>query len=406
MSESSPYLRYQELQSYVGWSEEDARRVRALTELVAPHFDELIDDFYDEIERHPDARQVITGGAEQIGRLKKSLKAWLSELFSGRYDQEYVERRWQVGHRHVEIGLDQVYTNAALSRLRHRVLGLLEPPRWQATPAEMLAARHSLNTLIDLDLAIIEDAYQTEFRRQQRVTERLATIGAISGGIAHELRNPLNVVKTSIFYLTNAKSASPEKIRAHLERIERQVGVADRVITALNDFARLPFPQIEPIEIASCLSEVFELNPLPVRIEVQQSINPPNLAVLGDRAQLHIVLGNLIRNARDAMPEGGKLLITAKREGDVVNLAVKDSGLGISAQDLPHVLEPLYSTKAKGIGLGLSITNDIIKRHNGKLTIDSEPGNGSTFTVHLGAVPEPTVKKSGHELRRDSDDAT
>jgi signal transduction histidine kinase len=392
MSESSPYSRYQELQSYVGWTDEDAVRVHALVELVAPHFDELIDDFYDEIERHPEARQVITGGAEQINRLKKSLKNWLSELFSGKYDQEYVERRWRVGYRHVEIGLHQVYTNAALSRLRHRLLRLLEPPRWQAPPAVMLASRLSLNTLIDLDLAIIEDAYQTEFRRQQRVTERLATIGAISGGIAHELRNPLNVVKTSIFYLTNAKNASPEKIKTHLERIERQVGVADRVITALNDFARLPFPRIEPIELVGCLSEVFELNPLPARIAVQQSINPPDIAVLGDRAQLHIVLGNLIRNARDAMPEGGKLQITASRHGDVVTLAVEDSGIGISAQDLPHILEPLYSTKAKGIGLGLSITNDIIKRHNGKLTIASEPGVGSTFTVHLSAAPEPIVQ--------------
>jgi signal transduction histidine kinase len=328
---------------------------------------------------------------EQISRLKKSLKGWLSELFSGKYDQEYVERRWRVGYRHVEIGLDQVYTNAALSRLRHRLLELLEPPRWEAPREDMLASRLSLNTLIDLDLAIIEDAYQTEFRRQQRVTERLATIGAISGGIAHELRNPLNVVKTSIFYLTNAKNASPEKIKAHLERIERQVGVADRVITALNDFARLPFPKIEPIEIASCLSEVFELNPLPARIEVQKSIDPPHLAVLGDRAQLHIVLGNLIRNARDAMPEGGKLQITARQQGEAATIAVKDSGVGISAQDLPHVLEPLYSTKAKGIGLGLSITNDIIKRHNGKLTIDSEPGVGSRFTVQLSAAPDPTI---------------
>ena len=91
----------------------------------------------------------------------------------------------------------------------------------------------SLNKLLDLDLAIIEDAYQTEFQRRQAVAERLATIGKVAGGVAHELRNPLNVVKTSVYYLLNAKNAPPEKIKTHLERIERQVGVADRVITAL-----------------------------------------------------------------------------------------------------------------------------------------------------------------------------
>ena len=387
MSQPSSYLRYQELQSYVGWTDEDAARVHAIAHLIAPHFDELIDDFYAEIERHPEARQVITGGNEQINRLKKSLKGWLTELFSGRYDQDYVGRRWRVGYRHVEIGLDQVYTNTALSRLRSRILGVLEPPRWQATPTEMLAARLSLNTLIDLDLAIIEDAYQTEYRRRQRVTERLATIGTIAGGIAHELRNPLNVVKTSVYYLVNATNASPEKINSHLKRIERQVGVADRVITALNDFARLPVPQLESIEIESCLAEVLELNPMPAGIKVERVVDPPKLAVLGDRAQLHIVLGNLVRNARDAMPEGGQLRITALREDGLAAISVHDTGVGISAEDLPHVLEPLYSTKAKGIGLGLSITHDIIRRHQGTLTVSSQPGTGSTFTLRLNAPP-------------------
>jgi signal transduction histidine kinase len=386
MSQRSPYLRYQELQSYVGWSDDDARRVHALAELVRPHFAALIDDFYSEIMRHPEASRVITGGDEQIARLKKSLTAWLSELFSGRYDQDYVERRWRVGYRHVEIGLDQVYTNAALSRLRSQILTLLEPPYWQAAAEDMLAGRLSFNTLVDLDLAIIEDAYQVEYRRRQQVTERLATIGAIAGGIAHELRNPLNVVKTSVYFLMNAKTASPEKVAAHLERIERQVGVADRVITALNDFARLPFPKIEPIAIGGCLAEVLELNPLPDSIDVQQRIEPLDLAVLGDRAQLHIVFGNLIRNARDAMPEAGRLAINAVSDGKSVVVTVQDSGGGISAQDLPHILEPLYSTKAKGIGLGLAITHDIIRRHQGSLAVASEPGVGSTFTVRLNAA--------------------
>jgi two-component system sensor kinase FixL len=111
-----------------------------------------------------------------------------------------------------------------------------------------------------------------------------------------------------------------------------------------------------------------------------------NLAVLGDRAQLHIVFGNLIRNARDAMPEAGRLAINAVSDGKSVVVTVQDSGGGISAQDLPHILEPLYSTKAKGIGLGLAITHDIIRRHQGSLAVASEPGVGSTFTVRLNAA--------------------
>ena len=378
----SAYERYQELQRYVNWSEQDSARVQSIGALVASYFVPLVDDFYAEIENHPEARKVITGGDEQIARLKKTLVRWLDELFSGRYDREYVERRWRVGFRHVEIGLNQVYTNAALSRLRRGLLAAIER-EWQGPIQDLLAARESLNTLIDLDLAIIEDAYQTEFQRRQAVAERLATIGKVAGGVAHELRNPLNVVKTSVYFILNAKNASPDKIKTHLDRIERQVGVADRVITALNDFARLPVPQLDRLEVESCLKEVLEVTTLPSNIAVEWSLSSPHLAVLGDRAQLHIVFSNLVRNARDAMPQGGTLGLIARNSAGQVEITIADSGVGIPAENLSRILEPLYSTKAKGIGLGLSIAHEILGRHNGTLHVKSQPGVGSAFTVRL-----------------------
>lgn len=376
------FQRYQELQRYVGWTDQDAERVKAIGPLLADHFIPLIDDFYEEIEHHPEASKVITGGPEQISRLKQSLQRWLAELFSGNYDREYVNRRWRVGYRHVEIGLNQVFTNAALSRLRRGLLRAIEE-RWQGPTAELIACRGSLNSLIDLDLAIIEDAYQTEYQRRHVAAERLATIGKVAGGIAHELRNPLNVVKTSVYFLMNAKNASPEKIQAHLERIERQVGLADGVITALNDFARLPAPQLSPVELQSCLRDVLELTNLPQSIHIEWQLAEGSLAVLGDRSQLGIVFSNLVRNARDAMPEGGTLHLGAIRENGMAEITFRDSGKGISPEHLPHIFEPLYSTKAKGIGLGLSISRDIIQRHHGSLNVVSEPQTGTTFTVTL-----------------------
>lgn len=346
------------------------------------HFGGLVDDFYAEIENHPDARKVITGGVEQIARLKKSLLRWLEELLSGRYDREYVERRWRVGFRHVEIGLDQVYTNAALSRLRCGLLAAIAQ-EWQGEIPELLRVRESLNKLLDLDLALIEDAYQTEFQRRQAVAERLATIGKVAGGIAHELRNPLNVVKTSVYFLINAKTPTPEKIKVHLERIERQVGVADQVITALNDFARLPAPQLERMDVEACLKSILEVTILPRNVAVEWCFDSPAPAVLGDAGQLHIVFSNLIRNARDAMPKGGEIQLVARNVDDCVEISVKDTGAGIPTDNLSRILEPLYSTKAKGIGLGLSIAHEILSRHQGTLQVKSEVGVGSTFTVRL-----------------------
>jgi signal transduction histidine kinase len=280
-----------------------------------------------------------------------------------------------------------VYTNAALSRLRQGLLATLAKV-WQGEPAELLLTRESLNKLLDLDLAIIEDAYQTEFQRRQVAAERLATIGKVAGGVAHELRNPLNVVKTSVYYLLRAKDPPADKVKAHLDRIERQVGVADRVITALNDFARLPIPQLEPVDVESCLKEIIEVTTLPRNIKVEWALGSPPPIVLGDRAQLTIVLGNLIRNARDAMPEGGVLSLMGEISDQHVDITIRDTGVGISPENLSRIFEPLYSTKAKGIGLGLSIAHEILGRHQGMMHVKSDVGVGSSFSVRL---PRPSI---------------
>jgi PAS domain S-box-containing protein len=163
--------RYQDLQSYVAWTIDDAQRVLSAGQIVAPHFVALIDDFYDEIQRHPAASRVITGGPVQIERLKQSLRQWLAELFHGPYDESYVARRWRVGLRHVEISLPQVYTAAALSRLRNGMIRVLRRD-WQSDEATLSLILQSLNKLLDLDLAIISDAYETEYVCRQQDLER------------------------------------------------------------------------------------------------------------------------------------------------------------------------------------------------------------------------------------------
>ncbi|HVW38885.1 MAG TPA: ATP-binding protein, partial [Pirellulales bacterium] len=218
---------------------------------------------------------------------------------------------------------------------------------------------------------------------QQR-SDRLAAIGQVAGGVAHELRNPLNVVQTSIYYLMNTRTPNPEKVRQHLERIERQIGLADRVITALSDFARLPVPELHPIGLEVTMKEVVELNQLPEQIKVTLDLPASLPAVLGDARQLQIVFGNLIRNARDAMqPNGGSLAISAESKGGFVAITFADTGGGIPRENLERIMEPLYSTKARGIGLGLAITRSIIDKHGGQLQVASDFGAGSRFTVRL-----------------------
>jgi signal transduction histidine kinase len=397
MHRDALYQRYRELQRYVGWEAGDADRVAAIAPIVRGAFKALIDDFYAEIERHEATLRVITGGPQQIERLKGTLIRWIEDLVSGKYDADYVERRWRVGFRHVEIGLDQVFTNAALSRLREGLVRVLEAS-WTDDVNMLSKARRSLNLLLDLDLAMIEDAYQTAFQRRQQQTERLATIGQVAGGIAHELRNPLNVVKTSVYFLLHAKSPSPEKVASHLERINRQVGIADDVITTLNNFAQLPVPELQPIEVASFLNSVLDTATVPDG--VQTSIDCPDHlpAMLGDPKQLLIVVGNLVRNAFDAMPQGGTLTLAATLNDKQIEIAVADTGSGIPLEHLDRVTEPLYSTKSRGIGLGLSIVSAILDKHGGRLKIQSETARGTTMTIVLPAAstaPSINVPTSG-----------
>jgi len=172
--------RFHELQAYLNWTAEDAERVRAARPMLEPEFAALVDDFYAEILRNPKAAAVITGGERQLARLKGSLLGWLRELVAGSYDIDYAVRRWRVGHRHVEIGLDPCYAMAALSRLRSGLLRCLYAA-WTADPAGLHATVTALVKLLDLDLTIIQDAYQAEYstRLMQRAEARLASIGRL-----------------------------------------------------------------------------------------------------------------------------------------------------------------------------------------------------------------------------------
>ena len=387
MTPDDQFRRYQDLQRYVGWTEADAARVQQLAPLLDPYLPALVDDFYEEIDRHPSARGVITGGHPQVTRLKGTLVQWLRELLAGPYDRDYVARRWRVGWRHVEIGLDQVYTNAALSRLRKGLLRAIERS-WTGDPVEMLAVRQSLNTLLDLDLAIIEDAYQAEYLARRQRIERLATVGQIGGGVAHELRNPLNVIKTSIYYLLHARNPTPDKQAEHLKRIERQVQLADGVITALSNFTRLPIPELRRVAVRTCVEDALADNPLPAELQVVYDWPAELPPVLADAAQLRIVFSNLIRNAGDAMPNGGTLTLGAGASNGYVEVTVTDTGVGIPTDRLARIMEPLFTTKAKGLGLGLALARAILERNRGSLHAASEVGVGTTFTVRLAAADE------------------
>ncbi len=214
-------------------------------------------------------------------------------------------------------------------------------------------------------------------------SERLAMLGQVSGGIAHEIRNPLNAVKTSAYFLLNAKDLPAEKVTEHLERIDRQVTSINNVITALSDVARLPKPDFHSIDAMRCIRKILSTTMFPenVRTVIQPNDNTP--LVVADENQIEIAFRNLIRNARDAMPDGGQLTVATFVEDEEIGFCVSDTGIGISADALERITEPLYSTKARGMGLGLAITRSIVEKNHGRLEFESEIGEGTKVTIVL-----------------------
>ena len=214
-------------------------------------------------------------------------------------------------------------------------------------------------------------------------SEKFATLGKVSGGIAHEIRNPLNAVKTSAYYLLNAKNATDDKVREHLERIDRQVSMIDNVITALSDVAKLPEANLNPIDLRPLLKAVISSVDMPSNVKSELELPEDLPKVMADESQVAIAFKNLVRNARDAMPDGGLVNVTADVAESNVTFHITDSGIGISPENLQLVLEPLFTTKARGMGLGLSITRTIVEKNQGTLSVESELGKGSRFTIEL-----------------------
>jgi signal transduction histidine kinase len=230
-----------------------------------------------------------------------------------------------------------------------------------------------------------------EARRDLTSKERLAALGQISGTIAHELGNPLNTINGHIQLLARDPEATDES-RAGLEIVEREVKRMTSIIRRFLDSARSLAPAPEEVDVASLLDEAVTLS-VPVearaRIEVHREVDPEAAQVRADPALLRHVLGNLIANAVDAMPEGGTLTVRAARAGETVILAVDDTGVGMGPEQQRRLFEPLYTTKprGKGTGLGLSISREIAGALKGRIEVESRPGRGSRFTLSFPAPP-------------------
>jgi signal transduction histidine kinase len=235
----------------------------------------------------------------------------------------------------------------------------------------------------DLQAAVtrLQEAQEVLVRK-----ERLATLGELAGGVGHDLRNPLGVMTNATYYLGEVLKDAPPDVLRHLDILREQVHVSERIVGNLLDFARGKEPQrgVVPLEqiINKQMLEVVTLSGIEVRIEIPPGLPP----VRADAGQVGQILRNLVTNAAQAMEErGGRLTIRANAGDGGVIVEVADTGPGIPSQLLHKVFEPLFTTKARGIGLGLAVSRSLARANDGDLTVMSTQGAGATFILVLPA---------------------
>ena len=222
--------------------------------------------------------------------------------------------------------------------------------------------------------------------------EKMASLGVMAGGIAHELRTPLAVIQVSA-QLVLENPDDPELQATCLSKIDASTKRSALIIENLLRFARPQAEAQSEVDVDALLDETLVLlaDQLTLqRVRVRRTLMPDGIRVVGNAHLLQQVFTNLVLNACAAMPTGGRLRIATSMEaGGPVKIAIEDSGVGIPAKDLPHVFDPFFTTKPPGSassGLGLSISYRIAEQHGGSIDVLSEPGKGSTFTVSLPAA--------------------
>ena len=212
--------------------------------------------------------------------------------------------------------------------------------------------------------------------------EKLATLGQLAGGVGHELRNPLGVIKNSVYYL-NMVLPHDEKIRKHLGILDREVANSNRIVTELLDFARVKTPVREAAHLVTIARAAVERLPLPEPVTVQLELDESMPAALVDPRQVEQILVNFLQNAVQAMPDGGCVTVSTGSDAESVFVSVEDTGVGIPPENLAKIFQPLFTTKAKGIGLGLALARDLADANRGRITVASTVGRGSRFAIHF-----------------------
>lgn len=296
--------------------------------------------------------------------------------------------------------------SASLIRRDNKVVGMMVIARDTTERRKVQEAlkeySERLEEMVEERTRELQDAQEELVRK-----ERLAVLGQLAGGLGHELRNPLGAIKNAAYFLNMVLENPESEVKQALEIMEKEVDTSERVISSLLGFAHPKPPTRRKVDINHVVQEALSRTRAPENVQVVSELGEGLPTLLADPDQLGQVFGNIIVNAVQAMPEGGRLVVRTMEErerGDRGSIAaspcllvsVSDTGVGMSEEILRKLFEPLLTTKAKGLGLGLALSKILVEAHGGTIEVaspstelgTSEEGKGSTLTVRLPAAEQ------------------
>jgi two-component system, NtrC family, sensor histidine kinase HydH len=379
---------FAEMKRYVRFEPDDEASLRAFAPVALPQIPRIVDQFYQRVEEHEGARAILSG-ADRVERLKDQLGGWMAGLFTGPWDDAYFDKRARIGRVHVDIGLPQRYMFGGMAVIRGAWIRVVDAECAAAVRASTSAAIHKL---LDLELAVMLESYREAFvDRVQAVrtrrAERLASLGTMAAGLAHEIRNPLNAAHLQLVVAQRRltrRHPAPD-VKGALEAGSVAAREMQRLAGLVEDF--LQFARPHPLalaradlrELAKTIVALVAPEASATGVDLAAADGPPVFAQV-DGEKLKQVLLNLIRNAIEATGRGGRVRLDVTTAYGEARLMVQDDGPGVSP-DAP-IFEPFFTTKPQGTGLGLPIAHRIAGDHGGRIDLESRMGR-TVFTVVL-----------------------
>lgn len=246
------------------------------------------------------------------------------------------------------------------------------------------AAIHKLNE--ELEAKVQERTKQLMDAQETLVrNEKLAVLGQVAGSVGHELRNPLGVMNNAVYFLQTVLSDADENVKEYLGIIKEEIVGSERIVSDLLDSVRTKPPHPENVGVREVISQALRKCTVPSAVTLEFNLPDELPPIKVDPLQMHQVFRNLLSNGIDAMPEAGRLIVTGAYDdvSRMVTVSICDTGTGIAPENLAKLFQPLFTTKARGIGLGLVVVKNLTEANGGRIEVMSVLDSGTTFSVVL-----------------------